>query len=277
MQPDYPAAHSMDTCFFAIDRDGHVACFDSGEAGAVPVQAVTGPPDTVERQLAALPRCEVLYDPRGHTLPGSRQQLLGHRSLWGVPVPVLMFLKALDPVQEEMAAGLAVQVPASEGVAVLFRTLSEERAKQLHDSGACLGCDWHFEEADDEENVADWTTRGFFRYGHLTENWISGPYGRERCPVQPLHIDRLPPQLREAIQAMRFDSLCFAEAAHIQPVEHAPCESWEAAYVDAQYTIIRPIPGKESEYASWYKERGDSYKDLRIEPPPGKATNPNEE
>ena len=27
---DFPAAHSMDTTWFAVDRDGHVACFDSG-------------------------------------------------------------------------------------------------------------------------------------------------------------------------------------------------------------------------------------------------------
>jgi hypothetical protein len=35
-QPDFPAAHSMDVTWFAIDRDGHVGVFDSGEASAVP-------------------------------------------------------------------------------------------------------------------------------------------------------------------------------------------------------------------------------------------------
>lgn len=38
---DFPAAHSMDTTWFAVDRDGHVAVFDSGEAGAVPVEGYT--------------------------------------------------------------------------------------------------------------------------------------------------------------------------------------------------------------------------------------------
>lgn len=36
---DPPAAHSMDTMWFAIDADGVVARFDSGEAGAVPNEA----------------------------------------------------------------------------------------------------------------------------------------------------------------------------------------------------------------------------------------------
>ena len=36
MDMDFPAAHSMDTVWFAVDRDGHVACFDSSEDGTVP-------------------------------------------------------------------------------------------------------------------------------------------------------------------------------------------------------------------------------------------------
>ena len=36
METDYPAAHSMDTTFFAVDAAGHVALFDSGENGHVP-------------------------------------------------------------------------------------------------------------------------------------------------------------------------------------------------------------------------------------------------
>src|SRR4051794_10360255 len=33
---DYPAAHSMDTEWFAVDKDGHVGAFYSGEDGVVP-------------------------------------------------------------------------------------------------------------------------------------------------------------------------------------------------------------------------------------------------
>ncbi|HVE41112.1 MAG TPA: hypothetical protein VNM14_14555 [Planctomycetota bacterium] len=39
MPPDFPAAHSMDTDWFAVDKCGHVALFRSGESGAVPVEA----------------------------------------------------------------------------------------------------------------------------------------------------------------------------------------------------------------------------------------------
>jgi hypothetical protein len=56
---DFPAAHSMDTQWFAIDRDGRVASFSSGESGAVPVAALQardegGQGDLPWRQLREL-------------------------------------------------------------------------------------------------------------------------------------------------------------------------------------------------------------------------------
>jgi len=33
---DFPAAHSMDTNWFAVDADGYIGYFDSSEGGAVP-------------------------------------------------------------------------------------------------------------------------------------------------------------------------------------------------------------------------------------------------
>jgi hypothetical protein len=42
MQPDYPAAHSMDSVWFAVDADGHVAAFHTGENGHIPAQGNEG-------------------------------------------------------------------------------------------------------------------------------------------------------------------------------------------------------------------------------------------
>jgi hypothetical protein len=59
MHPDFPAAHSMDTTWFAIDRDGRVASFTSHESGAVPFAALLawrsgGPVDDAWQQLRDL-------------------------------------------------------------------------------------------------------------------------------------------------------------------------------------------------------------------------------
>src|SRR5690349_16321006 len=80
MPPDFPAAHSMDTTWFAVDRDGHVACFSSGEAGAVPSRAAEpeGTGDVLSELARALPRGGVVYDRKGRFLPGGRPASFEH-------------------------------------------------------------------------------------------------------------------------------------------------------------------------------------------------------
>ena len=267
MKNDYPAAHSMDTCFFAFDRDGHVAIFETGSAGAVPACAFAGEEAyDLRQQLEQLPRVEALYDPRGHCVPGSSPQSNQHAGQAGLDHPILMFLTSLDPVRDEIAAGRAVAMPTTEGAAVLFQRLPKALGQRLHATGACLGCEWHFQAHNSE--VAE---RGLFSYSHLTDDCLAGPYGRVQQPVQPIHLDQLPPQLREAVKAMRFDSLCFAETPHIQPIEHTECESWEPAYLDVTGKHIRPVPGREDDYAVQYEDlayiAGED--NLKIEPPSG--------
>ena len=42
MPHDYPAAHSMDSVWFAVDADGRVAAFDTGENGHIPSEGNEG-------------------------------------------------------------------------------------------------------------------------------------------------------------------------------------------------------------------------------------------
>jgi hypothetical protein len=70
------------------------------------------------------------------------------------------------------------------------------------------------------------------------------------------------------MKALTFEELSFAETAHIQPLEHTACESSECAWLDLQGNI-RPVPGREDDYAGNYDELaeiGDKYK---VQPPPG--------
>jgi hypothetical protein len=189
----------------------------------------------------------------------------------GLPFPTLMFLAALDPVREEITAGRAVEVPAREGAAVLFRELSQALAERLHGSGACLGCSWYFRSEEEEEHSPDMTARGLFTYSHLTDPLIPGPYGRVSLPARPIHVDQLPPRIRDAVKAVCFDTLRFADTTHIQPVEHAPCVSRVPAYLDVTGEKIGPIPGKEEEYAAAHDELADiaAEDQVTVEPLPG--------
>ncbi len=271
MEADFPAAHSMDTTWFAVDRDGHIALFETGESGAVPSCAFGGDEAyaLIERLVGLLPRCQAAFDLAGRRTPGLGMEGDEHQAAGtGMDYPVLMFLKSLDPVKEALASGQAVQVPGGDRLAVTFQHLPADLSRRLHEAGACLGCFFQFGRTD--EGTFDPAGRGLFEYTHLTENWISGPYGRVARPLKPLHVDQLPPDVRELVKRMRFDKLSFAEAAHVQPVEHTECVSWEAAWLDGTGKKVRPMPGREEDYADAVSELDDlADEGIDFEPPPG--------
>jgi hypothetical protein len=233
MEHDYPAAHSMDTAWYAVDRDGHVAFFWSGESGAVPEGV---PQDlNLDPVTAARPAGEIVFDLKGLLLP-SREPPAGHhiRLTRDEEQRVLLFLQAADAVRDELAAGSARLFPATAGVGVYFDRLPREVAARLHDAGQCLGCFYSYEAGLFTSNPErDPATMGLFVYDHLCENWTSGPYGRVRVPRSPLHVDQLPPAIREQVLRVRFPTLCFQDTTHIQPVEHMACASWEQDYLTA--------------------------------------------
>ncbi|MEM7154203.1 MAG: hypothetical protein AAF799_15260 [Myxococcota bacterium] len=54
MSDDYPAAHSMDTQWYAVDQDGNVGFFDSSEEGGVPLLAPSDWTTEDDPEFAAL-------------------------------------------------------------------------------------------------------------------------------------------------------------------------------------------------------------------------------
>jgi hypothetical protein len=233
MEQDYPAAHSMDTAWYAVDRDGHVAFFYSGEAGAVPISA--GELD-LEPVLDSVPVSEAVYDLQGRLLPGREGPAGHHIRLTGDEErEILLFLDSADAVRDELAAGSARLFPAATGVGVYFERLPRAVADRLHGAGRCLACFYSYEVGgfSIHHSERDWASTGLFVYDHLCENWTSGPYGRVRIPSSPLHVDQLPPAVREQVRQVRFPTLCFQDTTHIQPVEHMECASWEQDYLTA--------------------------------------------
>ncbi|MGE3804941.1 MAG: hypothetical protein AB7K24_09745 [Gemmataceae bacterium] len=242
MIPDFPAAHSMDTTWFAVDRDGHVGMFDSWEAGAVPTTALN---HYVEHDL---PEVEAIADLAGRTSPwpGYEATRGEHRTLVYLEhqrtTEVILFLTDEQAARKIPPEVRPVPVRSTAGVAVLLQL--PERAdwlRDLHEQGQCLGCyaDRDFRYRADGTGLFN----GFFVYHHhdLFENWVAGPYGRLLIPVQPLHVDQLPPADRIQVLKTRFAELSFAAAAHVQPVEHFACESWGLAAISSTGRHVRPI------------------------------------
>ncbi|HJZ91059.1 MAG TPA: hypothetical protein VKE40_09315 [Gemmataceae bacterium] len=217
---DFPAAHSMDSAWFAVDRDGFVAYFYTGEAGAMPRVGYTGE-EAFELQgilIRDLPTTDILYDPRGRVLPGQPSMPLDLRDY-----STLLFLSHLGPVQSDIEAGRATAVRATEGYAVTVRRVTAELFRRLTDSGALVGWDYHFDESENSFLAR----HGLYEYGHLCENWVSGPYGRKRVPGVPVHVDQLKPNIRTNLKQAHLPNLRFADTNYLQPAEHWDCASHE--------------------------------------------------
>jgi hypothetical protein len=283
MDVDYPAAHSMDTAFFAVDQDGHVAFLRTGEAGALPEEAALEDPYQLLTEVVrhSAPG-EWVLDLAGRIPPGP----LGERGRhWTKEVThdsaALLFLKSLDSVQRELDQGQAEAVAAHGCAAVIFRRMSAAVARRMHKDGDCLGCFFHWDSAEiPEDDYYPHPARyGLYYYSHLCENWISGPYGLEERPVRPLHLDQLPPPLRRQVALLRFDSFCFADTCHIQPAEGRVVSSWQAGYLTVDGKTIRPFDRADmgranlDAYREFYDEVVTSEREwlrgIHIEPPAG--------
>jgi hypothetical protein len=240
---DFPAAHSMDTTWFAIDRDGHVAMFETGEAGCVPRDAYLGEDyGPVKDAMRAFPDNGLIIDIEGRRA-GS------HRDHWSFeqfahitgPVRLCAVVRDLESIQDLLAPLEARETRATTTPCISIRPQRDNPAfRTLHERGACLHC--FYEESDDEDG--DIATHGVFRYGQPGGGGLSEPYTRESIPVKPL--TEITPEVRS--HAVRYDGR-FADTTRLQPAELWPCEAWGPAWLASDGKTVHPFEGREDDYA----------------------------
>jgi hypothetical protein len=236
MDPDYPAAHSMDTTWFAVDRQGHVAVFSTGQLGAVAAHA-PGPEDAAEaydRLQEIGPHTTLLYDRSPAAAPHA--DIITIHTWWpDVRIDddeqLLMFLPSLAPVASELTRGDCRLVRATDGVAVLWRRLSQERGDALHAARMCLHCRMHWADLYSKPGRAQMGERGVYVYDQLDCYSAAGLYARTEAPHEPLRIAELPRAAQSVVGRVRFDHLSFVEQALIQPMSHMPCVTWTPDWV----------------------------------------------
>jgi hypothetical protein len=173
MNADFPAAHSMDTVWFAVDADGHVACFWTGEDGCLPVAASTND-DAVRSWIRSL-------------------------------IP--------DPELEDLYV-----------------------------------------------EYEDYARAGLFNYdsGYVWTG-IAAPYQKNLVPDSPLHIDQVPPAVRDVFKHFRLDNIRFTDTLLVQPWEYGTCDSYgedeTTGYLAGDGVTVRPVPGRERDFLEDYELR----------------------
>jgi hypothetical protein len=228
---DFPAAHSMDTIWFAVDSDGHVAVFETGEPGEVPTTAYVGedPEALIDRVAAQLPKADPILD-----LDGWRAANYGlHVALEhaNAASKIIMFVRSLDDAGEWVELLEARVLRASEGVALRFAYPDRATFATLHDLGMCVACFYDWPEI--APRVCD---HGIYAYDYAG---MEGPYARCMLPVAPVRLPDLPIEI--AAVAIRFDGR-FAETPVLQPAELWACETWVPSWFAPDKVVTSDKP-----------------------------------
>jgi hypothetical protein len=182
IEGDYPAAHSMDSAWFAVDQDGHIAYCETDEDGLLPHSAFI--------------------------LSWAYDEDVEARA---------------EPLRQALTGG----------------SLPREDEDDFWFDGKTLA------------------GFGLFVYGSENNRaYLPWAYRRTFVPKQPLHVDQLPPAVRNALKGLTLSSVHFAEAKRIFPADHATCDGWGPVYLCSDGKTVRPIPGREEEYRTFCRDAG---------------------
>ena len=248
---DFPAAHSMDTYWFAIDAEENIAVFGTGEAGALPHSAQEIDIDLIRN----LPR-----DDRGIINPKTDGKIAATGATaeyidLQVAYPVNCILDCLipfDPILDNLILVLsdedAISKLRSQGdrilrfagdpVVIYIEKCSKRKLAKLFKSGEVL--------AGKDVNILELNPLiGLFSYRHddECENWIAGPYLQNGRPEKPLKLKELPTHIQELISRTHFEELRFQDTERLQPIDYTKCDTWgDSSWRDTKGKIHEHLP-----------------------------------
>jgi hypothetical protein len=245
VKEDFPAAHSMDTNWFAVDEQGNIASFDSGEAGAVPHERSPESDidsDSFFQQLVGLGDlslyrfdADFLIDQADHKLyqltyhdpvtVGGLTQEMSFSELETVAWRSLIIW--LDPdTPDQLFRSFGVRLSTESEKLIMVPEANVARARSLCESRHFLrGC-LMYNIPPARFGVYD------YHHGDEFENWISGPYVQNVGePRYVLNFERLPRKFRDEFLSTRLRDVNFSEDMLVQPLELTNCSTWQDRWI----------------------------------------------
>ena len=244
---DFPAGHSMDTDWFAVDKDGNIAIFDSGEEGAVPIEFESGTYrlDLLHTQLLfftsvirklyldekvienLLQKCSIEFLQQIKTDEYAGDGciiLLSEGKKW----EDLQLENKITNHKEVFAVQLSPVTPL-----YLISDIYDVRKiiiSAIDNKIIDKGCNFST-SCDDEDGYKGIGLKdlGIFFYDHDNHDWRTEPYCKVHTPEIPLKAAQFAPELANKIP--HFKDVSFEHQYWIQPMEFFSCNS----YVDSDY------------------------------------------
>lgn len=262
---DYPAQHSMDTQWYAVDDCGHVAACYSSESGAIPTNATT---DSVDKYVFRSEEDDTYDWTHRHAVltvdPKYVDVLQGvHRTHYANPLGkdhhamgAFMILRRLpENLRKIVDQGGEEAIYSDKAIKPTYRILKDGRALVLicaglqpgfsyhrfaalvHQKGLCVSCASYYSIDSVRLGTTKKDAKPIFYYKHPGANGAPYPYFLSYVPEDAPTIDELPISEEAIVSAKRVRlSGCFKERIFWQPTETHVCE----LYGDGRDEIFRP-------------------------------------
>jgi hypothetical protein len=266
---DYPAAHSMDSTWWAVDGEGHVAQVNTGEAGAVPA-AAGQPADadliTLLAEAGAPFECEDLFAAADGKLwlrdygtnwrEVSRDPVEASSENASYAAGYLLWLRSdvamtsAPPPNPSLIGRLTgwmagrtmppsagdirwpfLRLPV-EGKSVIWISAWTNSEHPTLDDIRALAARGIIQRGWVYQKELDIERFGLFDYELATfDNWIAGPFERGAAPPCPLRLDDLPTAVREALNLCPLPDHDFRREPLLQPFEKGEAFAWGPQWV----------------------------------------------
>ncbi len=206
----------LESCWFAADLDGQVACFDRDALGAAPKKRCWGPrPAPAFEPYTAPALADALARRHARSLDATR-----HFAFVADARALVEAFRSHAPAE----AARRWAVSFDRGRAIVSTTaghgdeplLAGEFLAWLHDASVCEGCA--------RAPMRDPRIEGVFTYAHQGRA-RAVPYERVAEPSVAWTVDQAAARLGLSIEALRGSvlPLVFAAKPRLQPIEYAPC------------------------------------------------------
>jgi len=235
-----PAAHSMDTDWFAVDALGHVGVFESGEGGAVPGahfeqwHSQSSQDELLELLLREPARSGVRFDDLGLFEPDPRE---------GDPWDRYEVFTSPEQLRDTNGSAIfeLADARAAADPRLVIGASDYDRTHRLPCERVVLTSNFVTERLahlwwelgvlrvrtpcyDVEPNRL-----GLFRFS--CTDYSAGPYVRGELPRVALRVESLSSSLRHRLSAVSFGAIDFRRDAFVQPFEHLPSHAWSQEWL----------------------------------------------
>ena len=258
---DFPTGHSMDTEWFAVDKNGNIAVFDSGQEGAIPLE--------FDRQMIWIELLEKYTIPISPVL---KQLYLDEKM-----IEVLLQKCDVNTLQQIVENEFAVEgciVLLNEGKKWEDLNLENALANEKEDFALCLSpklplyllsdiynvridfiaavknnviakaCNLKVIWDEDEKGVGK-RDLGLYLFDHDNNDWRTEPYYRIDTPEVPLNASQFVPNLINKIP--HFKDIEFENQYCLQPMEFVSCETYlNKDEFENEYAKVKSSDNKEA-------------------------------